>query len=644
MTQYGGAVPIKEKTKTSTSESSYDDYGVVTAQPLPQTAQQKRDFKTGKPIQSMDILRDTLGVIDPIKNFVLGGIQGEISRGPGVVMTSKGKASVPKGSTVDKMFQGIEGQKTKNTVSEKLFTGRVGEIDVTNPRTQGQILGNIALIASPLGAKGISKGVSGIKTSISKSSREKQIISLEKRLILPGQSEKLPMGGKLTGRGQESVITGGGFDPLREPQLHKQIPLFVTKFGKGKTTVKRIDPLDKPLLNTEKVKLFGKLDPVTRKEMGAFQTGNFQYTSKLAEGVNKRIFQKGTFEGQIKQFATGKERTLKDVLKSPQPDPFDSTKVTTIYGQTKAEQVGKVISIGSRNVGTPKTPLSLGSSGSSGKGIITKQETKIIKQLESPTKQTTQKQSSGLFAPVYTPSTITQSQTLQYPPKTKAPQIIPGIITPSIVTPKIKQTQKQIIPPGLMPPSTKITPITITTPTTTQTPPFTTTITRQRQTTKPKLGTPFRQISTPVLNPPILIQPPKVPLVPTEIIRPPIIGLPFGLRGSSGGSGYSGPQRRRLGFIGSMPATQVSGMFRRPMLIYSSESDFASALNKSIKYRPKKTQSKIRFSKENITGKKRSPKGDGYNPFASNKMPKKISFGGKSKISISGGSRKIKVF
>jgi len=631
--------------------------------------QPKRDFRKGGLRSQTDFIQDTkqrlIGISDPIKNFVLGGMQAEISRGSNVVMTSSGKAYMPKNSTVNKIFQGIEKQKTKNTLTEKLIRGRLGQIDLADPRTQGQIGGNIALIASPLGAKGISKGSSGIKTSISKSSREKQITSLENRLILPRQSEKLPFGGKLTGIGEETVITGGGREgvsgiitskssqnDITKLVRNKQIPMFVTKFGKGKTTTERIDPLEKPILSSEKVTLFGKLDRVTKKEMGAIQTGNFQYTSNLAKGVNKRIFQKGTFEGEIKQFATGKERLLKDVLKSPQPDPFDSAKVTNVFGQTKAEKLIPNI-IGSRNIGTRKTSLNLGSAitgkggaGQAGKGAsLTKQQEKLIKQTSTPTKPTTQKQSgySGLIIPGYTP--MSQSQVLEYPPSQKSPNIISGysnpqssrnLITPDIITPKIKQTPDLLTPSITTTPPKKLIVNTNLVPPTEKPPGLIQTPRQgQRQITRYRIGSPTKQTTTRIQPPTELIPPVR----PTEkLIFPkiPFIVPPYIPRGTPKGGGYSRPSGRTLSWIGNVPETSIIGIYNRPEIIYSNESSYGSALSKSLNYRPKKSKSKIQFKSDrelNITGKKSKRKSSTKQ--ISSKGPK-ISFGGKGK--------KLKIF
>lgn len=511
--------------------------------------QQRRESR----VDTDEFKRDTKerfeGAAEEGKNFLFGGIKSELSRGSGV--TGVGGTGVVTDPKTGELITEAEKQITPDTVSEKIFSGRVGEIDLREPRTQGQAAGLAALVAAPAGGKGIGKVKGGIEKQVQKS----KVSQLEKNLGLKGQSEKL---------GKDTFITGGGTESRPEA-------LYVTRFGKGKTKVMELTPTgDRPqTLSPKETTIYGKLDPTSQKRMGARQEGNFRFTSSLKTGLERRTLQKGIFQGEVKEFAKGRETELSNILKKkPERIYSDIKKPPSVYSQTKAEKLSPTYD-SKRNVGTgPRTPF--GSSSGSGGGktaTFTKQQEKLIRTKETPPKRTGGQKglTTSIFPSASARQEQVQEQSLRAPPKSQPPsRMTKAGLVPS-VTPVIDVQPKSKLG-SLVPSKLKFREEikldlgrgSITRPDTGLKIRDDVTF-RQGQKSKPKT-----QLGDPETPPTIRVVPePEVP--PDEPIRPPVpIGPPFPRVGGGGSDPDFISGRRRSPFVGNTKETEIIGIFNKP--------------------------------------------------------------------------------
>lgn len=627
MTQQGQAVPIAAKQQYQKSESeSYfaDEYGEVSTGALPLQEKKVNIVKLAKESNPL--------------NKQLGWIQKPVESGLKDIGLQIGSIGVAVGEAVK------TGSFDKGSKAATKFYETHKDPEYKNPFSKENIVRKGAEVfgfASVSG--GSSAGLSGVGKLGQTISKTREVSKIEKLLREPGivsGKEKISPTEYLISKGTEKK-------PAR-------VPFVTVKYGeKGGTTFTEITPGSKTLSPSE-INIRGKLNPGFQNVLEAKQIDKFIFKSTSPSSSGRSAYAKGVIGSGIKPIAEGRTALVKDLLKK-NPDALRQSlkKPRSVFAETKAERITFPINPNVQSLiknTKPFKPFSYGIekpmkgiAGSSGKAkSLTQQESKSVKEMivsKSTKSEKSISQGVGLATPSINLYGLEQ-QAVQYPPGTKeklvgvfttqTPKQSERTLTPQILIPKQETTQKLIPSFKIDQPIKQIT-------TTTQKPP-TVTITPkqpQRTITGYRIGDPTRQTTTQI-QPPVI--PPIVPEKPV-IIKPPIpFGGPFGLRGSSGGGGYRKPSGRKLGFIGSMPATQVEGMFKRPMTIYSSESSYGAALYKSINYRPKKqSRKKPRFSNGgiNITGKKR------------NKMPKKISFGGKYnpggiKISITGKSRKIR--
>ncbi len=449
-----------------------------------------------------------------------------------------------------------------------------------------------ALVIAPIGGAKASKE---IPTALNLLKRQKQIQKLETELILPSQSQKLGKG-KLTGVGDETVITGGGLEGTG-----KQIPIFLTQFtSRGKPSVFEVTPkpAGKPILTIKEATISGKLDPVTVKELGATKRGSFEvdkgitltskdlpatkFDVKIGGDKSSITLKKGLEQDELRQFAVVKETTLDNILKGKsQAILKDIRKPPSVFVQSKAEKLAP----SDRNVGKPSTAFSVGeiSLGKGGAGQVGKakvfsgEQVGIIKQKFTPTKQAPAKQQQEILfsAPRFPQETQQAGQAFgqvvitQQQPKPKGgltTEIITGTQQKQINIDSVKPKNKQT---GISPSlkfsdslSTNLqTPKLITTPTTT----FKITddlITKI--TTKPKQT--FIPAPDPTLTPPPTVTeiPPIIPKVPIAILAAP----------PQSSRDFDTPSRllgKTKGFFGNVPQDSIIGIVRKAPTITVSE-------------------------------------------------------------------------
>ncbi len=530
----------------------------------------------------------------------------------------------------------------------------------------------LVLGLSPLGGK----SAKGFKIDLSKASREKQINLLQSKFPeLKGTAQIIPekslvktefvdvLGGKkskaikfkkttnikqeLTGLGDESVILGGATEGS------KAAPLFIVKFGKGKTIISQIDPKQtakviegakagETVQLTKGAKIAGGLSKTDKKLIGAEKTflgSDFRFTATPKTSTELINLQKGLESGSIKQFAEVKTTNLENVLRGKPESIFrDIKKPKDVFAQTKAE---KLISNQEsfRNVGKPSTPLDLGgisegkgAAGSIGKSkIFTQEQTKIIKDFSTPTKTIQQKkepleilfsaprnlqqEASGSIQ-IESLSSQTQDKKSSTTLVTK-PELASGLNVKIIEGVKPKQTQSTKGLIGSLGFKASIETNLIQGDKTTQTPAVTLKITDDlitKITTKPKLDTPLTPPpSTPPIFPEIPIEPP-IKIVPILGAAPPISSRDFDTP--------SKPLGKKKGFFGNVPQDAVIGIVRKaPIITISEGRGFLSTQFKQKKEKKKDNilgiDLKIGLGSTTKRGKKtRQKKSGGLNIFS----------------------------
>jgi len=128
----------------------------------------------------------------------------------------------------------------------------------------------------------------------------------------------------------------------------------------------------------------------------------------------------------------------------------------------------------------------------------------------------------------------------------------------------------------------------------------------------------------------------------------------LGLRGSSGGGGYSGPYKNRVDFLGSTNIEKVMGWrTTKKTFDYGNERTAKLAMANIRKTRSQSPKRLIISTRSSTKRKAPKPKFSNTTYNISGRS-KKLSFGGKSKripiggkgkgVSITGGSKKIKLF
>jgi len=330
------------------------------------------------------ILEENLKSFDPTVIRTLGSrtIEGEKKENVGYIVDPKTK----------EYYKKLESEKIPGTAQEKYFTDP-GSIDLTDPRTQGQLSLDVITVAGPGGGtKAVIKGAEIVAVQAEKSAVKslsnylksigdtfgleriggtKEVTSI--RTLIPkeggaGIDFKIRKTVKVPSKGKGTYISTGGTEEATQPIRVLKAGQREIGFQKEviKNPVTEITPTGErpPTITPSKADIRGFLSKTDIKDLGVKQQAGQEglvknlYTNPKMSPRNRQKYLEGLEQKQIKEIAKTVTAPLKNVLSGKGiRDYFNSgsKRIQGVFAETKAEKL-EPITRSLRPGQGPKTP------------------------------------------------------------------------------------------------------------------------------------------------------------------------------------------------------------------------------------------------------------------------------------------------
>lgn len=374
------------------------------------------------------------GAFEEAKNIGIEILQSELKYGTGFVRTSSGRIA-PATKEAKQIAKTLESNYTTDTFTQKLYEGKLGEINWGDPRTQGQALLFGASIVAPVGAP-YAKQRAGqfllkeaeryaVQRTENFLKEFGDFFGLEK--LQPTQRVKIqPSLGQKTRSflTRKPLKTDLGFKdvPIKDTAsvyissggtAERPKPIYVlrgsAKKGFKEPTLEEITPTQKNELQTllpKNINMRGGLSAFEQQELGVEATKRtlgqrrFIFTSKETPTIEQqRFYKEGVLGKSITEIGKGQEAPLEKILKG-QVESYTKRGTQykpSVYSETRAEQpmekfIEKLGQPQTRQTKRPSTPFGFpkekgelgGDAGKQLQKSFTKSEQDFIKKAVTP--------------------------------------------------------------------------------------------------------------------------------------------------------------------------------------------------------------------------------------------------------------------